>query len=1008
MFTWGEDCRRGFWVKDGSGIDCTPEGGVPFLNLHIRDLSAGRNVLAFVKTNGNSFIIRTNESVDGRRLRGKQKFVECKEKIQAVSCGDDVVTLLSDGGRVFCVDTTHTPFTPRPLEALCNIPVSQVACGSQHSVALTKDGQVYSWGQDSRGQLGLGKRKPSANSPQHLRSLSEIPVVQIAAGGEQSFALSVSGGVIGWGRNDCGQLGLGDTTDRHTPTPVQCLNRKKTIHISCGKDHTAILTKDGAVFTFGSGQYGQLGHNSFRDELRPRLVAELLGAKVTKIACGRNHTLVLTDSKKVYSFGCREQGQLGHGDESHPSVPLPVQLPQESGDGPKTRNIFAGENCSFATCTSDEEAREESNTDSISHVTHCLDDMIEKWTSKCDSKTWKKIKQEIHRTFSSASCVNKSFLEQSKDKHFQTSTKYPGLNLPHARRAFKKLVKKDDVLAEVEAAILHLLQSFNKKPMAVEGLRIFLLLNELLYVMQKRKQQQSTKLAEAVAAAVLSLSADSLQVIGDWWSSLSASTMVKHLKVWKQALSVILSLRPVPRNSGVRNLLLVLQYMYNVNSRTPESRRMPESDFCLLIDINFLVEDLQLWRSRSRHWRAHAESLILCNFPIVLDLQSKKAVFDMNTEYTVFEAVQSVLSDLFMEFGLFLPCPQDVLLVLELSRASILEGAFEKLAAAHHKEYKRPLVVFFDENPTIDNIYKKDFFHEVFHEMVSGESEMFMFNDSKTLAWFPSKATQDHQRYFLFGVLCGLALYNQCIIHLPFPLVLFKKLLGVKPSLEDMMEFSPVVGESLQYILEDHTDDDIDNMIMDFLIVWDGTKVDLDPENPEKPVTNQNKKEFVDSFVNHAFNTSMDSLFREFKQGFFQVCDRDLVKLFRPKELHELLVGKDFQDWERLKKNTGYEGVYHVGHPNIQMFWEVFDELTEDQKKTFLWFVTGFERVPILGLQNIKMTIRVKQVEDLAADQYYPETHTCFSCLELPLYSTKEIMQTRLAEALSNNRRIHK
>jgi len=55
--------------------------------------------------------------------------------------------------------------------------------------------------------------------------------------------------------------------------------------------------------------------------------------------------------------------------------------------------------------------------------------------------------------------------------------------------------------------------------------------------------------------------------------------------------------------------------------------------------------------------------------------------------------------------------------------------------------------------------------------------------------------TEEDQRYFHFGVLCGLALYNQHIIYLPFPLALFKKLLGVKPSLGDMMEFSPCVGQ---------------------------------------------------------------------------------------------------------------------------------------------------------------------------------------------------------------------
>ncbi|XP_038561956.1 probable E3 ubiquitin-protein ligase HERC3 [Micropterus salmoides] len=1013
MFSWGEDGLWGFRLKDGSVVDSRAAGaGVQYSNLgyHITDLSAGHRALAFLKSNGNSFIIRMNVSEDGRRVRGKQKFVNFKEKIQAVSCGDDTVTLLSERGSVLCVDAAHT-YIPRPLEALSNIPVSQVACGGQHAVALTKDGHVYTWGQDSRGQLGLRERNLGPNSPQHLRSLSAIPLVQIAAGGEQSFALSVSGGVFGWGRNDCGQLGLGDTADRHTPTPVHCLNMKKTVQISCGKDHTAALTKDGAVFTFGSGTYGQLGHNSFSNELRPRLVAELWGAKVTKIACGRHHTLVLTNSKRVYSFGCGEQGQLGHGQESHPSVPLPVQLQEDAADDPKITNIFAGGNCSFATCTTNEEVHEGSNIASVSNVPQpCLDDMIDSWNSEGDSKAWKKIKQEIHRMFSSASCVNKSFLEQRKDQHFQTSPKNSGLNLSLARRAFKKLVKKDNVLAEVEAAVLHLLPSLDKKPVGVEGLRIFLLLNELLHVIRRHKRRHtSTKLSEAVAAAVLSLSAESLQVIGNWWSSLSYSTMVKHVKVWKHALSVILSFEPVPRHSGVKNLLLVLQYMYNANSKIPEPKRMPESDFYLLTDTNFLCEDLLLWRLRSQHKNGNAEPLILCNFPFVMDLQSKKMVFDKNAEYTKLETMRHVFFwGSLLEF--VWPPPGALVFILDLRRASVLEDTFDQLAAAHHNDYKKPLVVFFDENRTFDEVSIKDFFYEVFHEMVSTEFGMFMFNnstkDSKTLAWFPSTATQEDQRYFLFGVLCGMALYHRCIIYLPFPLALFKKLLSVKPSLEDMIEFSPCVGKSLQDILEDCNDDD--DLYMDFSVNWDGTEVDLDPQVPGKPVTSRNKKEFVDAYVNHAFNTSVEGVFHEFKRGFYLVCDRDLVKLFRPEELQEVLVGKDFRDWAKLKQSTSYEGEYHVGHPTIQMFWEVFDELTEDQKKAFLWFVTGFEREPILGLEKIKMTVRVGQVQDLSYDQHYPETHTCFSILELPLYSTKEIMQTKLTEALRKNRRICK
>ncbi|KAF7654590.1 hypothetical protein LDENG_00067360 [Lucifuga dentata] len=997
MFSWGEDSRDNFGLTSTveSNVCGTTDDTIHVLKLgfHIKDLSAGHSVFTFIKSNGNSFIIRTNESQDGRRVKGRQKFVKCKEKIQAVSCGDDIVTLLSEEGRVFCVDTTSTPYTPRPLDVLCNISVTQVACGSQHSVALTKDGQVYTWGRDSIGQLGLGKRKHGAASSQHLRALSAIPVVHIAAGGDQSFALSVSGNVFGWGRNNCGQLGMGDTTDRPTPTPVHSLNMKETIYISCGKDHTAILTKGGAVYTFGSGQYGQLGHNSFRDELCPQLVAELWGAKVIKIACGRHHTLVLTDSKKVYSFGCGEHGQLGHGKGSHQPVPLPVPLSQDSSDGYEIRNIYAGGNCSFATCTSNEEVH-----DSMNSVTHnSLEVMIDKWVSECASKFGKKTRKEIHRMFSSASCMNKSFLDRSHDKHFQTSAKYSGLDLSIARLAFKKLVKSDQVWAEFEAALLHLLPSLDKNPVGVEGLRIYLLLSELLHVIEKHKRQHSTNLTEAVADALLRLSDDSLQILENWISSLRLSTMVKHVAVWKRVLSLALSCVPV---SNTKQILQVLQCLYNANDRIVGPRRIPESNFCLRIKKEILEQDLCDWRLWIKNKDGN-EPPMICSFPFLMDLQSKKMAFDIYATYMKFEHQQKT-AVFPWPFELFQPDP--FFFELKLKRAKLLDGTFEQLAVADYDALKKPLMVYFDENSKLTDVNKRDFFYHLFKEMMSAKSGMFIFNDSKTLAWFPSKEDNTLQ-YFLFGILCGLALYNQSTIHLPFPLALFKKLVNVEPSLADMKEFNPDLGKNLQYILEDCTDDDIESLYMNFSIDWDGTVVELDPENPGKPLTSQNKKEFVDAYVNHVFSASVLGAFAEFRRGFFMVCDVDLVLMFRPAELQGVMVGKDVYDWTKLKQNTNYRWIYHQQHPTIQMFWEVFDELSEDLKKAFLLFLTGFERVPILGMDQVQMTVQVLQIEaDTSYNKYLPEVLTCHSLLQLPLYSSKEIMRSRLTEALNGKR----
>ncbi|KAM8891599.1 LOW QUALITY PROTEIN: putative E3 ubiquitin-protein ligase HERC3 [Spinachia spinachia] len=985
MLSWGENCQQGFRQRDGWSVSAGD--GVHLLNLgfDITDLSADHSVLAFIKSNGDAAIIRTTESQDGERHRGKQKLVRCREKIQAVVCGDNMVTLLSKGGRVLCVDTTRT-YIPRPLEALCNIPVSQVACGGQHSVALTKGGQVYTWGQNSRGQLGLGRVETCIDLPQRLGGLSALPVVLVAAGGEQSFALCVSGAVLGWGRNDRGQLGLGDTTDLNTP--ICYLNTKKSSHISCGKEHTAVLTKNGAVFTFGSGEYGQLGHNSFCNELRPRLVAELLGAKVTKIACGWHHTLVLTESRRVYSFGRGELGQLGHAEESHPSVPLPVQVPQDTNHGPIITNIYAGGNCSFA--TSVKEAQEESNTVQVSNITPGV---IDKWISECNSKSWKKIKGEILRTFSSASCMNQMFLDQIKDKHFQTSSKYCGLNMSLAQRAFKKLSRKDDVLAEVQAAVILLLPSLDEMPVGVEGLRIFLLLNELLYWIQRHDTQgTSTTLTEAVAAAVQRLSADSLQVLGAWWSSQTSSTKVRHVAVWKKALSEILFSQPVYHGSWLKNLLLVLQNMYKANGRVAEHQRIPEQTFCVEVSKTFLEEDLGIWRSTSNGKVLDNQPFVLCNFPFVMDLKSKKMAFDIYAASTM-RAHQPTM----MTSG---PATESCFFLgLKLNRASLLEGTFKQLAAAHPKDLKKPLAVYFDEDPKLTDVNKRDLFHHLFPKMVSPGSGMFMFNDCKTLAWFRITSKQEDKTHiFLFGVLCGLALWNNSLIHLPFPLALFKKLLGVEPTLEDLKEFMPDVGKSLQCILN-YGEDEIKKLDWDFNINWEGSEVCLDPQNPEKLLTVLNKKEFVDAYVSHAFNASVETVFKEFKRGFFQVCDWDPVTLFRPEELRGLLVGQDVYDWAKLKKNTVWEVCFSSS--TKQMFWEVFDELTEDQRKGFLWFLTGSRRVPIVGMDQVRMNVQVTCVQNgQHYDQHFPGALTCHSILYLPLYSCKEIMREKLTEAL--------
>uniref|UniRef100_A0A672FRB8 Uncharacterized protein n=1 Tax=Salarias fasciatus TaxID=181472 RepID=A0A672FRB8_SALFA len=195
------------------------------------------------------------------------------------------------------------------VEGLGN--VVAIACGQDHSLAV---GDVFSWGLNSHGQLGQGKEVALQYVPDLVGALSGVAVTQISAGGTHSLFLTLPGLVYCCGANKSGQLGLNRVDDkgRHqsfTPSRYMLLSSRSwsltgrfnvcmvpalrplgVSFISCGESHSAVLTKDGKVFTFGEGFYGQLGHSSSADEVSPRLV-EGLDGPACQVACGRQVTL---------------------------------------------------------------------------------------------------------------------------------------------------------------------------------------------------------------------------------------------------------------------------------------------------------------------------------------------------------------------------------------------------------------------------------------------------------------------------------------------------------------------------------------------------------------------------------------------------------------------------------------------------------------------------------------------------------------------------------------------
>lgn len=99
----------------------------------------------------------------------------------------------------------------------------------------------------------------------------------------------------------------------------------------------------------------------------------------------------------------------------------------------------------------------------------------------------------------------------------------------------------------------------------------------------------------------------------------------------------------------------------------------------------------------------------------------------------------------------------------------------------------------------------------------------------------------------------------------------------------------------------------------------------------------------------------MEAHFEMFNQGFHKVCGGRVLELFRSHELMALLVGNENYDWEELEKNATYKDGYSKNDPTIVFFWQVFHELPLEEKKKFLLFLTGSDRIPIQGMKAIKV-----------------------------------------------------
>jgi len=883
---------------------------------------------------------------------------------------------------------------PRLIKSLGTMKITAVAAGLYHSAALTASGELYTWGNNAKGQLGLGKNTDMVFSPTLVESLASVPLAGVACGGNHTLVVTRSGAVFAWGSNNHGQLGLGDLTDRIWPTQVSTLRNLKVLPggVKAGLEHTVALTEEGGVFSWGSSRCGQLGHGNNNKETLPRKVLELMGTTVSQIAAGDRHTLAFIPSRgKLYGFGVGGSGQLGRGD-----LTQNYNLPQiVSGlEGEHISSIAGGGNTSWC-CVRPSPSRD--MKDQGPALALLTEDLLAKISNFSNEDLMDQdLLEQLEMITSSLSCINGSLL--TKDHHCCKASN-SGVDFDAWSRAFSIIQScpHSSIYEMVYNGMRLAMDKLKESPPDMETLRFYL---SFPLHPAFQEAEHAKDLHFVFAEKCLGLKGAAWKCMEKWIIYSPTTWLETLITNYKKAVIPYLQLKsPSAAETHVLQILLLfLRVLSRINSENGypvsyESFYIPEVG-----THHDLPESYVAWLKAVNQGVDVSSGFYICNYPFMFDPSAKETILKTDQAYTQQMAQQSAVIQMILSGQASIPY-----LVLIVSRNNIVQETITQLQMANTADLKKPLRVKFEDEEAEDaGGVTKEFFMLLIKEILNPDYGMFKEYDESNMIWFNPNTFEDNSYYFLIGILYGLAIYNFTIINVPFPLILYKKLLkdGFSDySLSDLAELSPTTAKSLQQLL-DYKDDDIEEVFsLTFTISQSSfgevVEVPLKPGGEEIAVTSDNKNEYVKLYTEYVLFKSCEAQFDAFKKGFLKVVSGRVLQLFHPQELMALVVGNENYDWELLENLCEYKEGYSKDHEVIKNFWEVFKELSDENKKKFLLFLTGSDRIPIAGMSSVKITIQMTKDTN-----FLPVAHTCFNLLDLPEYGTKEKLRFKLLQAI--------
>lgn len=348
---------------------------------------------------------------------------------------------------------------------------------------------------------------------------------------------------------------------------------------------------------------------------------------------------------------------------------------------------------------------------------------------------------------------------------------------------------------------------------------------------------------------------------------------------------------------------------------------------------------------------------------------------------------------------------------LKLKRNSVLEDSYRRILAVKRPELlKARLWVEFEGEKGLDyGGVAREWFFLMSKEMFNPYYGLFEYSatDNYTLQINPNSGlcNEDHLSYFKFiGRVAGMAVFHGKLLDAFFIRPFYKMMLQKPITLQDMESVDSEYFNSLKWILENDPEDLDLTFTIDEELFGETHQHDLKTNGSEIVVTNENKGEYIDLVMQWRFVNRIQKQMTAFKEGFFELIPKDLIRIFDENELELLMCGLgdvDVNDW---RQNTKYKNGYCGDHVVIQWFWKTVLLMDAEKRIRLLQFVTGTSRVPMNGFAELYGSNgpQLFTIEQWGTSDKLPRAHTCFNRLDLPPYESFEELREKLNIAIEN------